>query len=56
MGPFHGQVALDVVVRFLEQAARDPAAAEMTDLEARLNRSLLVSVVQHTYPNPHPLN
>ena len=38
------------------QAARDPAAADMTDLEATLNRSLLVSIVQHKYPNPHVLN
>ena len=39
-----------------EQAARDPGASEMTALEASLNRPLLVSIVQHKYPNPHPLN
>jgi len=40
----------------MEQAARDPGASEMTALEACLNRPLLVSVVQHRYPNPHVLN
>ena len=39
-----------------EQAARDPGASEMTELEASLNRGLLVSLVQHKYPNPHVLN
>lgn len=38
------------------QAARDPGASEMTALEASLNRGLLVSLVQHKYPNPHVLN
>lgn len=40
----------------MEQAARDPGASQMTALEACLNRPLLVSVVQHRYPNPHVLN
>jgi len=39
-----------------DQAARDPGASEMTALEATLNRSLLVSMVQHQYNNVHPLN
>ena len=39
-----------------DQAARDPGASVMTQLEATLNRGLLVSLVQHKYPHPHPLN
>ena len=39
-----------------EQAARDPGASEMTPLEASLNKSLLVSIVQHKYPNANVLN
>jgi len=34
-----------------QQAARDPGASEMTALEATLNRSLLVSIVQHKARN-----
>ena len=30
--------------------------SETDELEATLNRGLLVSLVQHKYPNPHPLN
>ena len=37
------------VIEQREQAARDPGSSEMTDLEATLNRGLLVSVVQHQY-------
>ena len=36
--------------------ANDPGASEMTALEASINRGLLVSIVQHKYPNPHVLN
>lgn len=35
---------------------RDPGAAEMTDLEATLNRGLLVSMMQHSYDNMTVLN
>ena len=38
------------------QLGRDPGASEMTALEASINRGLLVSIVQHKYPNPHVLN
>lgn len=38
-----------------QQAARDPGSSEMTALEASLNRSLLVSVVQHKHNNINPL-
>lgn len=40
----------------MENAANDPGASEMTALEACINRPLLVSVVQHKYPNPSVLN
>ena len=40
----------------MDQAARDPGASEMTALEASLNRGLLVSLVQHKYPNPSVFN
>ncbi len=32
-----------------EQAARDPGSSEMTEIEAAINRPLLVSIVQHKY-------
>ena len=39
-----------------EQKARDPGSSEMTEIEAAINRPLLVSIVQHkyhsTYANP----
>ena len=34
----------------------DPGSATMTPLEASLNRSLLVSMAQHTYDGVHVLN
>jgi len=44
------------VVLQKELAANDPGASEMTALEASINRPLLVSIVQHKYPNPNVLN
>ena len=44
------------IVEQKKQLARDPGASEMTALEASLNRGLLVSIVQHKYPDPHVLN
>ena len=38
-----------------QQLARDPGASEMTALEATLNRPLLVSIVQHTFPKSNIL-
>ena len=46
----------DQVAEQRVQAARDPGASEMTPLEATLNRSLLVSIVQHKHPRPSPFN
>jgi len=37
------------VVEQREQSARDPGSSEMTEIEAALNRPLLVSMVQHEY-------
>ena len=39
-----------------EQKLRDPSAAHMTPLEASLNRSLLVSMLQHSYSGMNVLN
>ena len=39
-----------------ERKAKEVGAGEMTSLEASLNRGLLVSIVQHKYPNPNILN
>ena len=50
-GPLASQVPLQK-----ELAANDPGASEMTALEASINRPLLVSIVQHKYPNPNVLN